>query len=160
MNMNARIHYLSILKDPLTQNTQSSKISENIRTGLRDWILFREYWNPNDSMEEFAGKLGATKDEIASYLRLRTGRKYLAIRKELRISDAQELVVRNPGMAVYEIGRMVGISDKSNFRKEFTEIVGVTPSSWRACGGSMIRYRVSLLQDTMRNHCLSARMHR
>lgn len=153
MNMNARLHYLSILKAPSLQFQPTSHVSETIRTGIRDWILFREYWNSNDSMEDFAAKLGATKEEIASYLRTCTGKKYLAIRKELRIADAKELVSDNPGTAVYEIARTVGITDKSNFRKEFTEIVGVSPKKWRESGGNSLRCRIIQLEETMKNHC-------
>ncbi|HEX3015617.1 MAG TPA: helix-turn-helix domain-containing protein [Desulfobacteria bacterium] len=47
-----------------------------------------------------------------------------------RIKKAQELL-RNPTLAVNQVGHLVGLGDKSHFCKTFKAIVGVTPSDYR-----------------------------
>ena len=49
----------------------------------------------------------------------------------MRIEDAKRLLMEQPEIPVRHIGYIIGFSDKSNFRRQFKEVVGCTPSEWR-----------------------------
>lgn len=152
--MNSRLHYLALIKYSACNGTiRPSHRQESIRKCLAEWILLREYWNKEDSLEVLSDKSGVTKEEMAAFIIRHTGVRYLTLRKELRIYDAKELILQNPEMTIYEISEMVGLTDKSNFRKNFTELIGVSPSVWRSCNGSWLKY-IFNFQAKGGNHCL------
>ena len=39
--------------------------------------------------------------------------------------------MEQPETPVRHIGYIIGFSDKSNFRRQFREVVGCTPTEWR-----------------------------
>ena len=47
------------------------------------------------------------------------------------MDEAMRLLLENRETPANLIGEQVGISDKSNFRKQFKEITGCTPVQWR-----------------------------
>ena len=102
-----------------------------IRDAVEGWVLAKGYTRPLATAEEIAADIGIPADELSRYIRLLSGKPLLTWRKELRILEAQRLLRDYPEMPVSMIGEMVGIEDKSNFRKQFTEVVGMTPRQWR-----------------------------
>ena len=53
------------------------------------------------------------------------------LEKELRIMEAQQLLLDYPELPVATVGQMVGIDDKTNFKRQFEQIVGMSPRAWR-----------------------------
>lgn len=129
--MNARTHYISLLRSPDIRNISSSITQNGIRNGLIEWILCRKYWSADDCLDKLASDLDVTREEISTFLYYRTGCRLRTIKKELRLSDAKQLLLQYPDMPIYKISRCVGIGDKSNFRKLFRDNVGCTPADWR-----------------------------
>lgn len=155
--MSARLKYLSMLRPSICRIDKSSPNKEHIRRCIVDWILYREYWDKNDNLDTFSQRTGIPREEITSFLYDHTGGRYLSIRKELRIDDAKNMIRERPDLSVHEIAKMVGIYDKSNFRKDFTEIVGYRPKLWKECGGKRWKCFIASL-DKDRNRCPSLRM--
>ena len=60
------------------------------------------------------------------------GKNFLQWRKEIRIDEAKRLLVKDKTIPTAIIGEEVGISDKSNFKRQFREITGCTPAQWRS----------------------------
>ena len=141
--MNTRLHYFSLLRSSTCRYYSTNPDKEEIRKSIVDWILFREYWDKDDNIDNFSSRTGIPREEITSFLLEHIGKHYLSLRKELRIEDAKELILERPDLSIYEIARMVGFADKSNFRKDFTDHVGVRPKVWRECKGNRIRCRLS-----------------
>ena len=56
-------------------------------------------------------------------------------RTELRIDDARKMLLENKDLSINIIGEMVGFSDRSNFHRQFTKIVGCSPKQWRDTDG-------------------------
>ena len=154
--MNARLKYLSILRPSICKTAGTTSSKERIRRCIADWILYREYWDKDDNLDTFSQRTGIPREEITSFLYDHTGGRYLSIRKELRIEDAKSLIRERPDLSVYEIAKMVGIYDKSNFRKDFTELVGYKPKLWKECGGRRWKCFIAS-QDKDRNRCSSPR---
>ena len=83
------------------------------------------------NMGDVAEKFGISKDELSWYCHSTYGCGFLSIRKELRIFEAKRIIEENPYLPLNTIGEMVGISDKTNFRRQFYEVTGETPQEWR-----------------------------
>lgn len=150
--MKTRIYYLSRLRPSVSARAEWKGKEERIRNGIAEWILFRHYWQENDSPAALARRLDITGDELALFLKERFEEKYMAMRKRLRIEDAGEIMLEHPEVPIYLIGKIVGISDKSDFRKLFATEKGCTPSVWKKCKGRSGRIWLSALQDKAQNH--------
>ena len=53
----------------------------------------------------------------------------------MRIEDAKALLLSDKKMSSNLIGEMVGFSDRSNFHRQFTRLVGCSPKKWRETEG-------------------------
>ena len=42
-----------------------------------------------------------------------------------------DLLLAYPGLPVSLVGEMVGIADKSNFKRQFADLAGMSPREWR-----------------------------
>lgn len=150
--MNTRAQYLSCLKASACAGRAAGPVKESIRRRLMNWILYREYWNSDDSIDRMADELRIPKAEIIEFLADSTGNKYITLRKELRMQDAAEMLVEKPEISIYEVARRVGMTDKSNFRREFEEHTGLKPTDWRECRGSLRKYWINSLKVRAENH--------
>ena len=83
-------------------------------------------------MDAVADELGVSKEQLSFYFSNRIHRRFDTWRMELRIEEAKILLVDFPDVPASAVGAMVGIPDKSNFRRQFYEQTGFTPSEWRA----------------------------
>lgn len=155
--MDARLKYLSILRPSICKVAETSPKKERIRKCIVNWILYREYWDQHDSLDSFSSRTGIPREEITSFLSEYSGSRYLSIRRELRLSDAKDLMLERPELPIYEIAKMVGINDKSNFRKDFTEMTGYKPKIWQECKGKRWKCFIATLGKD-KNRFLSLHM--
>lgn len=150
------MHYFSVLRSSACGLHTTEPEKEKIRKSVVEWMLYRDYWDKDDNIDRLSKRTGIPRSEISDFLLERTGKRYLTIRKELRMEDAKNLILERQDLNVYEIAQMVGFADKSNFRKDFTEYVGVKPIKWRELKKhSLKRLLTSLGPD--QNHCPSPR---
>ena len=105
------------------------------RESVEKWVRDKGYLRPLASVEEMAADIGVPADRLTVWCRVTSGRPVLRWRKELRIGDAKRLLLEFPDLPVATVGRMAGIDDKSNFKRQFTEVVGLSPRAWRECQG-------------------------
>lgn len=94
-----------------------------------DWLMDKGYLK-TESEEEAAASMGVTPQQLSTFCRTRLGKTFRQIRKEYRIREVQYLLKDNPDLPLDILGECVGISDKSNLRKQFIEIVGCSPREW------------------------------
>ena len=47
------------------------------------------------------------------------------------LEEAKRMLLDHPEMPACQVGRALGITDKSNFRHQFKSVTGLTPTEWR-----------------------------
>lgn len=101
------------------------------QAGIDRWIERRGHADPYACLEDVANELGVSPLQLSYYFRVVVGKPFLTWRKEVRILDAQALLLKYPEKSLASIGEAVGIMDKSNFRKQFREVSSISPSEFR-----------------------------
>lgn len=107
------------------------KTVRKVEKSLTLWVKDGRHHECDNSMDEILDELGLTNMELSFYCSHILNKKFLSWRKEMRIKDAQRLLIEHPEIPVRHIGYIVGLNDKSYFRRQFKEIVGCTPTEWR-----------------------------
>ena len=119
-----------LLRMVLFSNLSSQHRNDaKILLAFSQWIADKRYLEVL-SQTEAARAMGVSKEQLAFFCSDRLGKNFSRIRKELRIAEACRILKRLPDTGLELLGEMVGIPDKSNFRKQFIEVVGQTPRSW------------------------------
>ena len=97
---------------------------------IQQWIYDRK-WAENVPAGQVAEELGVSLDELSQYFRGLCGQSFVQWRKSTRIEEAKMLLVTEYDMPTALIGESVGLIDKSNFRRQFRQLTGMTPAEWR-----------------------------
>ena len=103
-----------------------------VRKAVSAWVSENGYERPLPTVTDISADIGVPEAQLNRFIRSWYDKGVLSWRKELRIEEAKRLLLSLPDVPVSEIGRLVGIEDKSNFRKQFTELVRMSPRAWRA----------------------------
>lgn len=104
---------------------------EKTSKGLETWIQQKGHTVPHASMEDVAEEIGVSSLQLSYYFRVIVGQPFLSWRKEKRILDAEVLLIKYPEKSIASIGESVGIPDKSNFKKQFKSVTGMSPNEFR-----------------------------
>lgn len=112
-------------------NRSTTRTEERIRRTLVLWVGLRGYCDNTQDIDELARQSDASIYEVREFFSRRIRKRFLTIRKELRMSDAAEMIISHPEMTLMEIGKSVGMGDKSDFRRAFHSLYGCTPKEWR-----------------------------
>lgn len=104
----------------------------NLKTTLAvmRWTAGRGYLRPISAMSDVAADIGVTPEALSDHFLKVCRKPFSKWRKERRIAYAKRLLRRNPGLPLSEVAAAVGISDRSDFRRQFEEVCGVSPSQW------------------------------
>mgnify|MGYP002622229865 FL=1 len=105
--------------------------NREINEKMEKWLGEKGYVASDQKMSQVAESFGVSKDELSWYCRNTFGKSFLTLRKELRIREARRLIAENPAVPLSNIGEKVGINDKTNFRRQFYEVMGMTPQEFR-----------------------------
>ena len=112
-------------------SAEQNRILSRIRVRVEQWVLDKGYLKPLTCIDDIAEDIGVPADQLSLYLKLKAHQSLLSWRKELRILDARRLLLEYPDLSVAAIGEMVGVDDKSNFKRQFCDVVGMSPREWR-----------------------------
>lgn len=119
-----------ILRRLLESNIpERKKTDAKIALAFAEWLATKGYLTAV-SEEEVARGFGVSTAQLSSFCRVRMGCSFRQLRKEYRIREAKMLLRVNPELPLDVIGESVGIPDKSNFRKQFLDVVGCSPREW------------------------------
>ena len=99
--------------------------------GLERWVAQRRYAVPDATLGDVAEEIGVSQVQLSFYFRVILGIRFSTWRKRIRIRDAKILLIQEPDKSLASIGEAVGIADKSDFRRQFREIVGMSPAEYR-----------------------------
>lgn len=125
-----RIHRngLSEIKESINSKRKIDKVGRRLEIWVKEKRHLEEYASTDDLLDE----LGITSKELSFYCSRVLKKRFVTWRKELRINEAKELLLKYPEMPVCHVGFASGFSDKSNFRHQFKKVVGCSPNEWRA----------------------------
>lgn len=104
---------------------------------LSEWVEKKKYREFDKSRDEISEELGTTKDILQLYFTLRKGEDFRTWRTRLRIEDAKKMLLEDPKASIQLIAEQSGFSDRSNFHRQFSALVGCSPKHWRDCGGKL-----------------------
>lgn len=98
---------------------------------VRTWVNGKGYRLPDRTIEESAAHIGTDSATLFRYFAMR-GEDFRSFRTQLRIQDAQELLLAEPETPASYIALRVGYRDRGNFSHQFKSVTGLTPAAWRA----------------------------
>lgn len=110
------------------------QLDRRLRSALAEWVKMGRHREQYDSLEDIAADLNCSKEQLTYYFAHSVGMKFYTWRKHIRIEDAKNLLLTRKDLSVTRIGTIVGIPDKSDFRRQFYEITGCYPYDWRTSG--------------------------
>ncbi len=110
--------------------TMTAREKKQIADRLEKWIERKKYRTCNKKVEDIVEELGTTRSNLNEYMNTRYNMNFRTWRNHLRIEDAK-LLLTDTDIPLADIFIVVGFSDRSNFHRYFTDIVGMTPAQYR-----------------------------
>ena len=102
---------------------------------LKKWVDKKLYCEYDKTRDQVVAELGTSKDLLNLYFTHKVGVDFRTWRTNLRINEAKRMLLENKELSVNIVAEMSGFSDKSNFHRQFTRIVGCSPKQWRESDG-------------------------
>ena len=112
-------------------STLSGTLKEVIREKEERWRERGGYRTPGITIDQAAREMGTNRSYLSRYLnevRQMTFYEWVA---QLRIEEAQSLMLSHPSDSIEQISARVGFSSHSTFSSTFKKIVGMSPYQWR-----------------------------
>ncbi len=106
-------------------------MQRQIRDAVEGWVEQKGFTKRLTNLGQIADDIGIPADQLSLYVRIRKQKSVLTWRKELRIREACENLLNYPELPISVIGEMVGIDDKTNFKRQFRQVMGMHPRAWR-----------------------------
>ncbi len=119
---------------PLDSQITEQELNK-IARALDKWVKAKRYREYDKTREEIAKELNTSKEMLHLYFVTRMSVDFKTWRTRLRIEEAQTLLLENPEMSTNIVAELSGFSDRSNFHRQFTKIVGCSPKQWRESNG-------------------------
>ncbi len=108
---------------------------KKLEKAIDRWIEQKKFREYDKSRDDIAQELHTSKELLNMYFATKICKDFKTWRTELRIDDARKMLLDNKDLSINIIGEMVGFSDRSNFHRQFTKIVGCSPKQWRDTDG-------------------------
>ena len=106
-----------------------------IQRSLDKWVKEKRFREYDKTREEIAKELKTSKEMLHLFFVTRMSVDFKTWRTRLRIEEAKVLLLENPDMSINIVAELSGFSDRSNFHRQFTKIVGCSPKQWRESNG-------------------------
>lgn len=114
-----------------TESTDVQRGMEAIAPALKRWVKSKGYIQQGITLKTLAAELGTNQTYLSAYINSSTGSSFRNWISMLRVEEAQRLLLEQENIPVSYIGEKVGISNKSSFFRQFVNITGKTPGSYR-----------------------------
>jgi AraC-like DNA-binding protein len=106
-----------------------------IEHALDKWVKEKRYREYDKTREQIAKELNTSKEMLHLFFVTRMSVDFKTWRTRLRIEEAKLLLLENQEMSINIVAELSGFSDRSNFHRQFTKIVGCSPKQWRESAG-------------------------
>ena len=128
-------HFLLLLKQHGQAGTSAPAAKTELRlAGLIAW-LHVSFANPELGIAEMALRLGITPQHLNVLFSAAYGDTPYAYLLKLRIRNAKERLIAEPGLAVKAVAVQAGFKDASHFVATFRRLTGYTPEAFRRMFG-------------------------
>ncbi len=111
---------------PDTLSTPKTTLPER----LTQWTAEHKYRDSEKTIDDIVRELHTTRSELNEYMMNTYGMNFRTWRNHLRIKEAQHLLLTTD-IPVAELYDAVGYTDRSNFHRQFTALIGCTPAQFR-----------------------------
>lgn len=137
------------MKDRREQKKLEKARLENMPENMRDaefkrlekaltrWVDEKRYRDYDRSRDQIAADLNTSKELLHLYFVSVLKVDFKTWRTTHRIEDAKNLLLEKRELSIHLVGEMAGFSDRSNFHRQFTRIVGCSPRQWRESSGNL-----------------------
>ena len=119
---------------PLDSQVTEQELNR-IEHALDKWVKEKRYREYDKTREQIAKELNTSKELLHLFFVTRMSLDFKTWRTRLRIEEAKQLLIENPEMSINIVAELSGFSDRSNFHRQFTKIVGCSPKQWRESAG-------------------------
>ena len=119
---------------PLDSQVTEQELNR-IAHALDKWVKEKRYREYDKTREQIAKELNTSKEMLHLFFVTRMSIDFKTWRNRLRIEEAKRLLIENPEMSTNIVAELSGFSDRSNFHRQFTKIVGCSPKQWRESAG-------------------------
>lgn len=102
-----------------------------LEKNLEKWVATKKYREYDKSRDEIADELHTSKELLQLYFTAKVGEDFRTWRTRLRVEDAKKLLLADKMVSTNYIAELTGFSDRSNFHRQFTKLVGCSPKEWR-----------------------------
>ena len=102
-----------------------------LEMALRRWVDEKCYRECYVTREEIAANLNTSRTFLNRYFTQILKVDFNTWRTSLRVADAKIILRNHRELPINLVGEMAGFSDRSNFHRQFTKLVGCTPKQWR-----------------------------
>ena len=104
---------------------------KNLVSRFDAWVNDRGYCRTDETIQELSLRLGMSRFELSWVCRKIYGDNFTSLRKRLRVTEAARLLLEDENVPMSLVAEKVGIPDRTNFRRQFVEVFGLTPQEWR-----------------------------
>lgn len=123
-------------KEPVqTDSELTEQEMLRIERSLDRWVKEKRFREYDKTREQIAKELKTSKEMLHLYFSVRVGEDFKTWRTRMRIEESKRLLLENPEMSTNIVAELSGFSDRSNFHRQFTKIVGCSPKHWRETAG-------------------------
>ena len=123
-------------KEPVqTDSELTEQEMLRIERSLDRWVKEKRFREYDKTREQIAKELKTSKEMLHLYFSVRVGEDFKTWRTRMRIEESKRLLLENPEMSTNKVAELSGFSDRSNFHRQFTKIVGCSPKHWRETAG-------------------------
>ena len=119
---------------PLDSQVTEQELNR-IEHALDKWVKEKRYREYDKTREQIARELNTSKEMLHMFFVTRMSVDFKTWRTRLRIEEAKLLLLENQEMSINIVAELSGFSDRSNFHRQFTKIVGCSPRQWRESVG-------------------------
>lgn len=116
-------------KPPLEKSDRLSFY--DLQKNIDQWVLEKKYMQCGISTEKLSHEFNTNRTYISNYINSHYKQTFSDWINSLRIEEAKCILLENPALSIADVSQKIGYADKSNFNREFTKRVGLTPGIWR-----------------------------
>jgi AraC-like DNA-binding protein len=98
---------------------------------LGKWVEEKKFIQKDISVDEIAESLEVNHSFLQYYFRTYMQTDFRTWRSELRIREAQSILIENPDISLEKVRELVGFNHRANFHQQFQKITGLTPSQYK-----------------------------
>lgn len=132
INYTNTFHYISdAISSDMEQDTSLISINNQLDSKIQQWISDKKYIQSHITLDNLTTDLATNRTYLSRYINSTMGYNFKTWISHLRIEEAKRLLVEEPDLPAVDIAEQVGISDKSSFFRQFSNLEQLTPREYR-----------------------------